>query len=69
MANRFVEAYPDDPRAKEIEQGLPEFLKSRATAALDNVDPFIALLYFRAYKQLAFAPEDPELERRIGKVR
>ena len=69
MANGFVEAHPDDPLAHEIEGTLPLYLKTQAAAALDHAEPLVALLYFRAYKQLDFAPEDPELERRIERLR
>ncbi len=69
MANRFVEVYPEDPLATEITTSLPPFLAAQATGALDGAQPLLALLYFRARKQLAFAPDDPELDRRIGRLR
>jgi serine/threonine-protein kinase len=69
MASRFVEAHPDDPLADEIEETLPVYLKTEATSALDHAQPLLALLYLRAYKELDFAPEDPELERRIERLR
>ena len=68
MANRFVDAHPDDPLAGEIEETLPPYLKSQATASLDAAEPLLALLYFRAYRQLQFARDDPELARRIERV-
>ena len=68
MANRFVDAHPDDALTEEIEGTLPPYLKSRAMASLDAAEPLLAVLYYRAYKQLAFAPEDPELARRFEKV-
>jgi hypothetical protein len=68
MANRFVDIHPDDPLADEIEQTLPPYLKSRAMASLDAAEPLIAVLYYRAYKQLEFAREDPELARRFEKI-
>ncbi len=68
MANRFVEAYPDDPLTAEIRTGLPELLKTRAAAALDDAQPLVAALYFRAYRDLSFAPGDPELERRMERL-
>jgi tRNA A-37 threonylcarbamoyl transferase component Bud32 len=69
MANRVAAAYPADPRTAEITASLPGFLKSQATGALDRAEPLHAVLYFRAYRLLDFAPADPELERRIDKVR
>jgi hypothetical protein len=68
MANRFVDAHPDDPLAGEIEETLPPYLKSQATASLDAAEPLLAVLYFRAYRQLQFARDDPELARRIERV-
>jgi tRNA A-37 threonylcarbamoyl transferase component Bud32 len=68
MANRFVDAHPGDPTSDEIEETLPPYLKSQAMAALDAAEPLLAVLYFRAYKQLEFAREDPELARRFEKV-
>ena len=68
MANRFVDAHPDDALSDEIEQTLPPYLKSQAVSSLDAAEPLLAVLYYRAYKQLGFAPEDPELARRFEKV-
>jgi serine/threonine-protein kinase len=68
MANRFVDTHPDDPLSDEIEESLPPYLKSRAMASLDAAEPLLAVLYYRAYKQLEFAREDPELARRFEKV-
>ncbi len=69
IADRFVAAHPEDPLSAEITATLPSFLKGRATAALDRAEPLVALLYFRAYRALDFAPADPELARRIERVR
>ena len=68
MANRFVDVHPDDPLSAEIEESLPPYLKSQAMASLDAAEPLLAVLYYRAYKQLDFAREDPELARRFEKV-
>jgi serine/threonine protein kinase len=68
MANRFVDVHPDDPVSAEIEESLPPYLKSQAMASLDAAEPLLAVLYYRAYKQLDFAREDPELARRFEKV-
>ncbi|HVQ54387.1 MAG TPA: serine/threonine-protein kinase [Thermoanaerobaculia bacterium] len=68
MANRFVDAHPEDPLSDEIEESLPPYLKSQAMASLDAAEPLLAVLYYRAYKQLDFAREDPELARRFEKV-
>jgi tRNA A-37 threonylcarbamoyl transferase component Bud32 len=68
MANRFVDTHPDDPLSTEIVETLPPYLKSRAMASLDSAEPLLAVLYARAYKQLAFAQADPELARRFEKV-
>jgi hypothetical protein len=65
-ANRFVAAHPAAPLAREIEATLPRFLERQATASLDQAQPVLAHLYYRAYRSLRFAPPDPELERRFG---
>jgi hypothetical protein len=69
MADRFVDVHPDDPLAAEIRERLPEFLRAQATEALDSARPLEALLYFRAYRQLSFAPPAPDLEARIERLR
>jgi tRNA A-37 threonylcarbamoyl transferase component Bud32 len=69
MANRFVAAYPDDPLASELRERLPATFKRSAEMAWDNARPLFAALYYRAYRQLHFAPPDPELERRAAESR
>ncbi len=69
MADRFVESHPDDPLSAEIRESLPVFLRSQAADALDRAQPLNALLYFRAYKQLSFAPPAPELQSRIERLK
>ena len=69
MANRTVAAHAGDPVADEIRERLPELLRRETTAALDIAQPLLALLYFRAYKTLAFAPPAPDLEERIARIR
>ncbi len=69
MVNRFVDDSPDDPLSAELEKTLPSFLKAEASAALDHAQPLVGLLYFRAYEQLDFAPDDPGLESRFENVR
>ncbi|HYX21993.1 MAG TPA: hypothetical protein VFA98_14210, partial [Thermoanaerobaculia bacterium] len=64
-ANRFVATHPAAPLSREIESSLPAYLKRQATSALDHAQPVHAHLYFRAYRQLRFAPPDPELESRF----
>jgi len=69
MANDVAGAYPTDPRTEAIRTTLPAYLKTQATAALDGAEPLTALLYFRAYRMLDFAPPDAELQRRLEKLR
>ncbi|MFN2387911.1 MAG: protein kinase [Thermoanaerobaculia bacterium] len=69
LANRFVQAYPDDPLAAELRIGLPETFKRGAETAWDSARPLLAALYYRAYRQLTFAPPDPELDRRAAQAR
>ena len=68
-ANRFVDAHPSGPLAREIQDTLPVYLKLQATASLDHAQPVLAHLYYRAYRHLRFAPPDPELDRRFENLR
>jgi tRNA A-37 threonylcarbamoyl transferase component Bud32 len=68
-ANRFVEAHPAGPLAREIQDTLPVYLKLQATTSLDHAQPVLAHLYYRAYRHLRFAPSDPELDRRFENLR
>lgn len=67
--NAAVAAHPEDPASVEIRASLPPLLKSDALAALDHAEPLVALLFFRAYRALDFAPRDPELESRLERYR
>lgn len=69
MADRFVAAHPDDPLSAEIRSSLPAFLRSQAADALDRAQPLNAVLYFRAYRELAFAPPAPDLQARIERLK
>jgi serine/threonine-protein kinase len=69
IANRVAAAYPADPRVAAMTATLPAYLRAQASGALDRAEPLSAVLYFRAYRMLDFAPPDPELERRIEKAR
>ena len=64
-ANRFVENYPDDPLSGELKTTLPGSLKGLALRSLDEGRPFLATLFYRAYRDLSFAPEDEEFERKF----
>jgi serine/threonine-protein kinase len=64
-ANRFVATHPVAPLSREIEATLPTYLKRQATGALDRAQPMLAHLYFRAWRQLQFAPADREFESRF----
>jgi hypothetical protein len=64
-ANRFVALHPVAPLSREIESTLPAYLKRQATGALDRAQPVLAHLYFRAWRQLQFAPPDREFENRF----
>jgi serine/threonine-protein kinase len=69
LANRFVQAHPDDPLAAELRERLPEAFRRGAETSWDNARPLLAALYYRAYRQLTFAPPDPELDRRAAEIR
>ena len=68
-ANRVSEAHPADAATAELDRSLPPYFKAQALSALDSAQPLVAVLYYRAYRNLDFAPRDPELERRFAKLR
>jgi hypothetical protein len=65
VSNSWVASHPKAAFRPEVEQWLPKTLKANADTALENGRPFLAKLFFRAYKQLSFAPPDPEFARRV----
>ena len=65
-ANNFARQYPDNPRVQQMRRNLPGLLKGEALAALDNRQPYLAGLFYRAYLSLEFAPQDAELDRRMA---
>jgi serine/threonine-protein kinase len=65
-ANAFVAANPSDPLAREITARLPGELKADTEDALENAQPMLAGLCYRAWRALDFEPEDLEFERRVA---
>ncbi len=63
LANRFVEAYPDDPLAGELRQRLPGSLAGEARRELDAGRPRVARRFYDAYRELDFGARDGELDR------
>ncbi len=68
MANTWVAAHPDDPFTADLKQWLPRTLKRDTEAALGTAEPFLAMLFYRAYRQLDFAPDDADLARRVSEL-
>lgn len=64
-ANKIAAEYPDDPNVKQMNHDLPLLFRGETIGALDNRQPFLANLFYRAYLTLDFAPPDPELARRM----
>jgi eukaryotic-like serine/threonine-protein kinase len=65
-ANTFARQYPDNPRVQQMKRTLPGLFKGETLAALDNKQPYLAGLFYKAYLSLEFAPQDPELDRRMA---
>ena len=64
-ASLFVATYPDDPFSGELRQQLPASLRRLAVEELDARRQRIAVRFYEAYRQLDFAPNDTELDRRF----
>jgi serine/threonine protein kinase len=64
-ANAVASNFPDDARVEKMKHDLPALFRGEAIAALDNRQPYLAGLFYRAYRTLTFAPPDPELDRRM----
>jgi serine/threonine-protein kinase len=65
-ANGMAQRYPDNPRVQQMKRNLPGLFKGETLAALDNKQPYLAGLFYKAYLSLEFAPQDPELDRRMA---
>lgn len=67
VANQWVKAHPQDPLSTELTGSLPKTLREESDSALNASPPRPALSFefATAYLQLAFAPPDPEMERRV----
>lgn len=66
MANHWVATHPDEPFTGNLREWLPATLKGETETALDNARPVLAVLFYRAYQHLSFAPIDPGLARRMN---
>jgi hypothetical protein len=64
-ANKMATEYPDDPNVKQMKHDLPALFRGETIGALDNRQPFVANLFYRAYLTLDFVPPDPDLARRM----
>jgi hypothetical protein len=69
LANRFVDAYPDDPLTGELRLRLPGSLAARAKEELQGGRTRIASRYYEAYRELDFAPRDAALDRLFAGIR
>ena len=68
FADRFVATYPDDPLSGELRQRLPESLAELARREREAGRPRLAARFYTAYRDLAFAPADPALDRLFAGV-
>ena len=71
VSNRWIAAHPEDVTALDIRRRLPKMLRDDSDAALGSTPPRPALAFefAAAYLQLAFAPKDPEIERRVAELK
>lgn len=67
-ANRWAAAHPDDPFTAQLKSWLPQTLRGDTETALNNAQPMLARMFYRAYLQLTFAPVDPDLARRVEEL-
>ncbi len=68
VANQWVRKNPEDALSSEIRQTLPRTLREDSDALWNESRPKLSVELARAYLQLAFAPRDTEIERRVYEV-
>ena len=68
-ANFWVATHPGDPFTDELKREVTGALKTQALAAVDNHQPFYARMFHHAYRQLRFAPPDPDLAQRVREAK
>ena len=64
-ANFWVATHPSDPFTEELKRELPGKLKTQTEMALASHQPVFARMFHHAYRQLRFAPLDPDLAQRV----
>jgi hypothetical protein len=64
-ANFWVATHPNDPFTEELKRELPGKLKAETELALASHQPVFARMFHHAYRQLRFAPLDPDLAQRV----
>jgi serine/threonine-protein kinase len=67
-ANKAASERPDAPDVRQMKFDLPALLKGETLGALDLKRPYLAMMFYRAYLSLDFAPADAELARRVNAV-
>jgi serine/threonine protein kinase len=67
-ANKTVSEHPDAPDVKRMKVDLPALFRGETLGALDQKRPYLAMLFYRAYLSLDFAPADAELARRVNAI-
>jgi len=67
-ANKVVSEHPDAPDVKKMKVDLPPLFRGQTLGALDQKRPYLAILFYRAYLSLDFAPADAELARRVNAI-
>ena len=68
VANQWVKKNPEDPLSSEIRRTLPRTLREDSDTLWNASRPNLSVEIARAYLQLAFAPRDTEIERRVYEV-
>jgi serine/threonine protein kinase len=65
-ANKAASEHPGAPDVRQMKIDLPALFKGETLGALDQKRPYLAMMFYRAYLSLDFAPADAELARRVN---
>ncbi len=68
IANQWVRNNPEDSLSSEIRRTLPRTLREDSDMLWNSSRPTLSVELARAYLQLAFAPRDAGIERRLYEV-
>jgi hypothetical protein len=67
-ANKAASEHPDAADVRQMKVDLPALFKGDTLGALEQKRPYLAMMFYRAYLSLDFAPADAQLARRVNAV-